>query len=140
MHTSAGRDGTVAEHLFQANRPVFDRQAAVQVLDHLADGHGFFVHIQNWARAGAVENLLESLDQVDHVGGELGLGAFGVHELADCRIAQDRVFDLLFLHQHLRGGFEFLVFEQAVDEFVARIFLASAGASGSRGSSIFDLM
>ena len=50
------------------------------------------------------------------------------------------VFDLLLLQEHLRRRLELLVFQQAVHEFGARVFSSSPGPSGSRGSSIFDLM
>ena len=99
----------------------------MQVLDHLADGDGFFVDLEDRAGAGAIQNLLESLDEVDDIGGEFRLGAFGVHEFADGRIAEDGVFDLLLLEEHLSGGLEFLVLEKAIDEFVARIFLRVGG-------------
>ncbi len=81
----------------------------MQILDHLADGYGVFVNFQNWPRARSVQNLLEGLDQVDDIGSQLRFGAFGVHEFAYRRIAQHRVFNLLFLQEHLRRRFEFLL-------------------------------
>ena len=116
-----------AEHLLQANGAIFEGEAAVQVLDHLANGYGLFVHFEDRPGARPVEDLLEGLDQVDDIGSEFGLGALGVHELTDCRIAQHRVFYLLFLQKHLRGGLEFFVLEQAIDQFVARILLRVGG-------------
>ena len=89
----------------------------------------------------AIQDLLESFYQVDHVGGDLRLGAFGVYKFLHRRIRPDRFFNLLLLQQHLRGGLEFFVLEQPVDQFRARIFLrVCRQPAGSRGSSIFDLM
>ena len=51
------------------------------------------------------------------------------------------LFDLLLLHEHLRGGLEALVLEQALDQFAARVFgvVPPATSEGSRGSSILLL-
>src|ERR1019366_2855985 len=118
----------IAQHLLQANGAIFEREPAVQVLDHLANGYGLFVHFQDWPGARPVQNLLEGFDQVDDIGGEFRLGTLGVHELPDGGIAQHRVFNLLFLQEHLRRGFELFVLEQAVDEFVARVFQRVGGS------------
>src|SRR6266436_4665143 len=58
-----------AEHLLQPNGAIFEGEPAVQVLDHLADGYGLFVHFEDRPAARAVEDLLKRLDQVDDIGG-----------------------------------------------------------------------
>ena len=108
---------------FSRMRPIFQCQAATQVFDHLADGDCLLVHLNHGTVAGAIENLLEGFDQIDHVGGDFRLRAFGVHEFLDRRIRPDRVFDLLLLHQHLRGRLELFVLDQPIDQLCARIFL-----------------
>src|SRR5208282_4571819 len=118
----------IAEYLLQANGAILEGEPAVQVLDHLADGYGLFVYFQNWPVARPVQDLLEGLDQVDHIGGKFGLGAFGVHELSDRWIAEHRVFNLLLLQKHLCRGFELFVLEQTVNELVARVFLRVRGS------------
>src|SRR5208282_5978842 len=123
----------IAEYLLQANGAIFEGEPAVQVLDHLADGYGLFVHCQDWPVARPVEDLLEGLDQVDHISGKFGLGAFSVQELSDRRIAQHRVFNLLLLQEHLCRGFELFVLEQPVDEFVARVFQRVGGSERIAG-------
>ncbi len=135
MQTSAGRDCTLRSICFSRIGRSSRVEPPVQVLDHLADGDGLFVHLQHGPGARAVQNLLEGLDQVDDIGGQLGLCALGVHELADRRIAQHRVFNLLFLQEHLRRGLELFVLEQAVDEFVARIFLARRRERAGRAAA-----
>src|SRR6266404_8178592 len=56
-----------AEHLLQANGAIFEGEPAVQVLDHLADGYGLFVHFEDWPGPRPVQNLLERLDQVNDI-------------------------------------------------------------------------
>ena len=102
MQTSAWRELHVAQDLLQPQRAIFERQPPPQIIDHLADGDGLFVHLKHRAGARALQNLLEGFHQVDDVGRDLRLGAFGVHEFADRRVRPDGIFDLLLLHQHLR--------------------------------------
>ena len=113
----------------QANRAIFDGKPPVQVLDHLAHRDGLLIHFENGPCARALQDLLESLDQVNHVGSEFRLGPLGIHELFERRVAQNCVFDLLFLQEHLRRRLEFLVLEQAVDQFAARVV---GGVGGSQ--------
>ena len=48
---------------------------------------------------------------------------------------------MLLLLEHLGGGLEALVLEEALDELAARVFgFAFGDVEGSRGSSILDLM
>src|SRR6266576_6680499 len=82
----------IAQHLLQTDRARFDCEAAMKVLNHLSDCHGFFIHFQYRAVAGAVENLLECFYEIDDVSGQFGLGAFSLHELFERWIAQDRIF------------------------------------------------
>ena len=46
-------------------------EAAFDVVDHLGDGDGVLVDVEDWAFAQAVEDLLEDADEVDGVGGDL---------------------------------------------------------------------
>ena len=64
----------------------FQRQAASQIVDHLAYCDGFFVDVDHGPRAYAFQHLLECFDQVDHIGGDLRLGAFGLYEFLQGRV------------------------------------------------------
>ena len=89
----------------------------------MAHRHRFFVDVEYWAGSHSLQHLLKCLDQVDHVSGKFGLGAFRLHEFLQRRIGQHCVFDLLLLQEHLRRRLILLMLQQAVDQFVSRIFL-----------------
>ncbi len=122
----------------QADRAVLHQQAALDVVDHLGDGDGFLIDVEDGALAQAGEDLLEDADEVDGVGGDLlfhtsdGSFAGGLlaEEVAHAGIGPGGFFDLLFLQQHLRGGLEALVLEQALDQFAAGVFGVGAGDVG----------
>ena len=63
-----------------------------------------------------------------------GFGALGVLEFFEPGIRPGGLFDLLLLHQHLRGGLEALVLQQALDQF-ARGSSVPAGASRDRAAA-----
>ena len=104
MQTSACRDSMLRSICFSRTGLSSSDKPAAQVVDHLADRDGLLVHLHDRTRARAVQNLLERFHQIDHVSGQLRLGAFGVFEFLQRRIRPDRVFDLLLLQEHLRGG------------------------------------
>ena len=88
----------------------FDDEAAFHVLNHLGDGDGFFVDVEDGALAETGEDLLEDADEVDGIGGDLLIhagwrsGAFGGSEVlgegAESGVRPGRFFDLLLLHEH----------------------------------------
>ena len=53
------------EQAAEADGAVFHEQAALDVVDHLRDGDGFFVDVVDGAFAQAGEDVLEDADQVD---------------------------------------------------------------------------
>src|SRR5215471_3468728 len=111
------------QELLQPNGAIFERKAAVQVVNHLPHRYGLLVDIEHGTRPYSLQHLLKRLDQVDDVGGEFGFGTFGLDEFLQRRIGQQRFFDLLLLQKHLRRGFELLMLQQAVDQFGPRIIL-----------------
>jgi hypothetical protein len=130
----------VAEQAAQGHGLVFHGEAAGEELDHLADGDGVFLHVEDGAVAGALQNVAEDAHQVDGVGGDLRLGAGIVLELAEAGVGPGGGFEHLLLLQHLGGVLEALVLQQPLDQLAARIFGGSSGPEGARGSSILLLM
>ena len=71
-HADEGALGVgVVEQPAQADGLVFHEQAAFDVVDHLGDGDGLLVDVEDGALAEAVEDVLEDADEVDGVGGDL---------------------------------------------------------------------
>ncbi len=56
MQTRVWRDFDVAQKQFQPDGLVFQRQAAAQVFNHLADGDRFLVNLDHGTMAGAIQN------------------------------------------------------------------------------------
>src|SRR5713101_4503954 len=117
----------VSQNLFQAQRPIFQRQTTAQIHDHLTHGDGFFIHLEDWLGADAFQNLLERFHQIDYVRGNLWFGSLGLHEVANGWIRPYRVFELLFLHQHLRCGFELFVLDETIHQFGAGVVVGFRG-------------
>ncbi len=78
-----------------------------------------------------LENLLERLDEVDERDGHLAFDGVARIERA-VRVRPHVRLDLLLLIEKLRGVLEFFVLEQAVDQFVARVFLRARGRRADR--------
>src|SRR6201996_1505274 len=117
----------VLEELAQADRAVLHGEAALDEVDHLADGDGVLVDGVDGAVAETLENFLEDADEVDGVGGDFalfvgGLQALIFEEVLHAGLGPGGFLDLLLLVEHLGGGFEALVLEEALDEFAARVF------------------
>ena len=126
----------VVEEFAEGDGTVFHEQAAFGVVDHLGDGDGVFVDVEDGAGFEAGEDLLENADEVGGVGGDLlfgaeggvggvGVGAGGVEvfeEVREAGVGPGGFFDLLLLHEHLGGGFEAFVLEEAFDELSAGVF------------------
>ena len=74
MAISARSDGC-GSAACAGRRLVFQVRRRAEELDHLADGDRVFLHVEDGAVAGALENVAEDADQVDGVGGDLRLGA-----------------------------------------------------------------
>ena len=138
-HADDGALGVgVVEQLAEADGFVFHEQAAFDVVDHLGDGDGVLVDVEDGARLDAVEDVLEDADEVDGVGVDLlgfvefAAGEFAgvAAEVAEARDGPGGFFDLLLLHEHLGGGFEALVLEEALDEFAAWVFGVCSGDVG----------
>jgi len=68
----------------------------------------------------ALEDLLEDADEVDEGDDEFAFGAFVVVE-SFVGTGPDVFFDLLLLVEELGGVFEFFVFDEALDQFFARV-------------------
>ena len=68
----------------------------------------------------AIEDLLEHFYQVNERDDQIAFRAFVVVERF-VRLGPDIFFDLLLLVEELRGVFEFFVFDEALDEFGARV-------------------
>ena len=94
-----------------------------------------------------VQNVLKHAHQVRNVSAAISRSAStdsqpsSLQEALHPGLRPGRFFDLLLLHQHLRGGLEALVLQQPLHQFAARIFIASAPVTseGSRGSSVLLL-
>ena len=110
------------EKFDERNGIVGDDQALAQPVHHLRDGDGIVAQAELRDFFAAFKNLLESFDQVNERDDQLAL-----HFVAAVKrfigVRPDVGFDLLLLVEQLRGILEFFVFEQAVDEFVARVRL-----------------
>ena len=157
-HADDGALGVgVAEQFPEGDGAVFQEQAALGVVDHLGDSDGVFIDVEDGAGAEAGEDVLKDADEVDGVGGDLAVGTDGeIGEVGVC-VGGVQIFeeggqagegpggllDLLALEEHLGGGFEALVFEEALDEFAAGIFAVGAveevgGIAGEEGFA-FDV-
>ena len=65
-----------------------------------------------------------------------GVDAFVVEEVLEAGLGPGGLFEHLFLLQHLRGGLEALVLEEALDEFAARVFgFGFGGGAGRAGGA-----
>ncbi len=91
---------------------------------------GVFLDVEDGPLASAIENVAEDADQIDSVGGDLGLRRDVILEFADAGVGPRRRFEHLLLLQHLRGVLEALVLQQPLDQFAARIFGGVVGAGG----------
>ena len=113
---------------------------AAELRDHLGDGEGVVLQLDADDFFFAFEDLLEDADEIDEGDDEFAFGAFVVVE-GFVGAGPDVFFDLLALVEELRGVFEFFVFDEALDEFFARVGgLLFGGGEGSGGRSILDLM
>src|SRR3984893_4987014 len=81
----------IAQDLLQAKWSVLERKATLQVVNHLSDGDRLFVHLEQGAGTGALQNLLERLYQIDHIGRDLVLGTLSLHEVPDRRVRADGI-------------------------------------------------
>jgi len=61
-------------------------------------------------------------------------------KLPDRWIAQHRIFNLLFLQEHLCADLNFSCSSSRLTSSLRGLPAASTGASGSAGNNIFDLM
>ena len=104
----------VLQQALQLYGAVLHQQPAAKELDHLAHRDRLLVHLQNGTRLGPLQDLLKRAHQVHYIGRQLRLGAFRVFKFLERRIAHHRIFNLLFLHQHLRGVLEFFMLQQAL--------------------------
>jgi hypothetical protein len=82
--------------------------------DHLRDGEFFVAQIDARDFFAALEDLLENFNEIDERDDEVGIGAFVVVK-GFVGLGPDVFLDLLFLVEELRGVFEFLVFDKALD-------------------------
>ncbi len=148
-HADDGALGVgVVEQLAEANGFVFHEQAAFDVVDHLGDGDGVLVDVEDGTFLEAGENVLEDADEVYGVGidllsfVELAAGEFAgvAAEVAEAGNGPSSFFNLLLLHEHLGGGFEALVFEEAFDQFTPGVFgVGSGDVGGVAGEEGFGL-
>ncbi len=127
MQISARSERVFCSSLRRLIGPVLHGEAALDEVDHLADGDGVLVDVVDGAVAKALKNVLEDADEVDGVGGDLalfvgGLDALIFEELLEAGLRPGSLFDLLLLTEHLRGGLEALVLEETLDELAARVF------------------
>ena len=92
-----------------------------QPVHHLRDGHRLVPQLEFRHFLAPLEDLLERLHQIDERNDHLALDRVARVERA-IRPRPNVILDLLLLIQQLRGVLEFLVFEQPVNQLVARIF------------------
>ena len=110
------------EKFDERNGIVGDDQALAQAVHHLRDRDGIVAQAELRDFFSAFENLLECFDQVHERDDQLALHFVAAVERF-IGMRPDVGFDLLLLVEQLRGILEFFVFEQAVDELVARVRL-----------------
>ena len=91
-----------------------------ELRDHLGYREGIVLELDADYFFFTLEDLLENADEVDEGDDEVAFGAFVVVE-GFVGTGPDIFFDLLALVEELRGVLEFFVFDEALDEFFARI-------------------
>ncbi len=102
------------------------RQLAENVFkipDHVRHADVVAGDLVDRAILGALQHGLKSFDQVEDGDVQAGVLVFG-QKLIDLRIRPRGLFHQPLLLEHLGGVFEALVFEQAVDQFLARVVFA----------------
>jgi hypothetical protein len=93
---------------------------AAELGNHLRDSEEFVLELDAGNFFFSLEDLLENADKVDEGDDEFTLGAFIVVQ-GFVGLGPNVLLDLLALVEELRGVFEFFVFDQALDEFFARV-------------------
>ena len=93
---------------------------AAKLGDHLRDGEEFVLQLDAGNFFFAFEDLLENTDKVDEGDDKFTFGAF-IMVQGFVGLGPDVLLDLLALVEKLRGVFEFFVFDEALNEFFARV-------------------
>src|SRR6185437_13002798 len=96
-------------------------EALAEAVHHLRDGDAFMAQGKLGDVFFALEDVLEGLDEIHERNDEFAFDFFtGVERAVWMR--PDVLLDLLLLIKELRGILEFFVLEEAMNEFIARVF------------------
>src|SRR5581483_2182071 len=130
----------IAQELFQPKRPVFERQAPLQVFDHLSDGDSFLINLDHRGGARAIQDLLKSFDQVDDVGGDLGSVPSASMKSLIAGLERTASSICCFCMSICAADLNFSCSMRRLTSSLRGSSCYSEVAAGSRGRSIFDLI